>query len=383
VSTPTGSAPETSSRHHRWVDSLTGWCVAVTAQRRAEEQAQLLTALGAKVLPTQLVTASPCSEDVLRARTEALIAQPPDIFVANTAVGMRSWLALAWSWGLGEGLRGVLGESEVVARGTKAAGALLSEDVTVAWRSADEVLDDVGRHLLAQGVEGRRIALQLDGRGDAGLVTQLRAAGAEVVEVPVYKVDADESGPGAKRLATALANGDVDAVTFTTPAAVDAYVELVGPAAVLHVCVGPVTAAAAGRHGLPSVIAPDRGRLGPMVRVLARAMDERVRVVQLAGYEVRVQGRCLVIGDDRVKPLTPRDLRLLDALIDAGGSVVSKPALAAVAWTDEVDDHAVEVAVNRLRGKLGPAAVALETSNRRGYRLAAGRPPGHLRLTAG
>jgi DNA-binding response OmpR family regulator len=35
-----------------------------------------------------------------------------------------------------------------------------------------------------------------------------------------------------------------------------------------------------------------------------------------------------------------------------------------------VSEHAVEVAVNRLRVKLGPAAVALETTNRRGYRLA-------------
>jgi DNA-binding response OmpR family regulator len=35
-----------------------------------------------------------------------------------------------------------------------------------------------------------------------------------------------------------------------------------------------------------------------------------------------------------------------------------------------VNEHTVEVTVNRLRNKLGPAAVALETTNRRGYRLA-------------
>ena len=35
-----------------------------------------------------------------------------------------------------------------------------------------------------------------------------------------------------------------------------------------------------------------------------------------------------------------------------------------------MSEHTVEVTVNRLRTKLGRAAVALETSNRRGYRLA-------------
>jgi DNA-binding response OmpR family regulator len=57
-------------------------------------------------------------------------------------------------------------------------------------------------------------------------------------------------------------------------------------------------------------------------------------------------------------------------MIDANGAVLSKPSLARAAWSDAVEDHTVEVTVNRLRRKLGPAAVALETSSRRGYRLA-------------
>ncbi len=54
----------------------------------------------------------------------------------------------------------------------------------------------------------------------------------------------------------------------------------------------------------------------------------------------------------------------------AGGAVLSKRTLAQLAWTTTVSEHTVEVTVNRLRAKLGPAAVALQTSNRRGYRLA-------------
>jgi DNA-binding response OmpR family regulator len=57
-------------------------------------------------------------------------------------------------------------------------------------------------------------------------------------------------------------------------------------------------------------------------------------------------------------------------MLATDGAVVSKERLAAIAWDTTVDAHTVEVTVNRLRRKLGPAAAALETSNRRGYRIA-------------
>ena len=50
--------------------------------------------------------------------------------------------------------------------------------------------------------------------------------------------------------------------------------------------------------------------------------------------------------------------------------MLSKRSLSEQAWDDRAGDHTVEVTVNRLRAKLGPAADALQTTNRRGYRLA-------------
>ena len=55
---------------------------------------------------------------------------------------------------------------------------------------------------------------------------------------------------------------------------------------------------------------------------------------------------------------------------DVGVVELALERLAEVAWDGPVDGHTVEVAVNRLRRKLGPAAAALETANRRGYRIA-------------
>jgi uroporphyrinogen-III synthase len=361
------------------VEPLAGWRIAVTADRRAEEQAQMLASHGATVLATRLVTTAPCDEDELRGRTEALLADPPDVVVANTAVGMRTWIALAWSWGIGADLLVVLQQATVVARGSKATAALLTEDVPVAWRSAAETLDDVGDHLIARGVVEKRIALQLDGRLDEELASRLRASGADVVELPVYRVTPEADGVGARRLVSALAVSDVDAVTFTTPAAVDAYAALGADPSLAHVCVGPVTGAAAQRHGLVAVIVPTHSRLGPMVRALATVMAERSRTVALAGHAVRIQGSAVAIDDRRVQ-LTPRERAVLEALVDARGAVVSKAALARTAWVGDVDEHAVEVAVNRLRRKLGPAAGALETTNRRGYRLILDRPLPHQNL---
>jgi DNA-binding response OmpR family regulator len=68
--------------------------------------------------------------------------------------------------------------------------------------------------------------------------------------------------------------------------------------------------------------------------------------------------------------LTPRERRVLETMLAMEGAVLSKARLASLAWDDAVDDHTVEVAINRLRRKLGPAALALETTNRRGYRIA-------------
>lgn len=353
------------------MESLVGWCVAITADRRADEQAQLLAARGARVLSTRLVSSRPYDEEELRACTLDVVSRPPDIVVANTAVGIRGWIAWAASCGLGDALLDALRASTVVARGAKAAAALHTEDVSVSWRSTRETLEDVSDRLVASGVAGARIAVQLDGRLDRALGARLRGEGAEVIDVPVYCVEPDLEGPGARRLCGALQSGDVDAVTFTSPAAVDAYAALSVDADVVHACVGPVTAAAAAERRIPAVLAPSsgRGRLGPMVRTLALALNAQTRTARLGQHTVQVQGSTIAVDGERVQ-LTPTERTLFEALIGARGAFLSKPALARAAWGGDVDEHAIEVAVNRLRRKLGPAASALETMNRRGYRLA-------------
>jgi uroporphyrinogen-III synthase len=247
----------------------------------------------------------------------------------------------------------------------------------VSWRAPGETLSEVLAHLLGLGIDGQRIAVQRHGGDSAWFSDALSEAGADVVEVGVYHWLPPTSPDPGRRLLDAVAHGGVDAITFTSPPAASELARLGGPELmnrlreqrVVTVCVGPVTAARALEVGLPNVVSAVPSRLGPMVRTLTEALAARAHAVELAGVELRVQGSCLAVGD-RVERLTPRERALLEVLLVSRGAVVSKQVLSERAWDDPAGDHTVEVTVNRLRGKLGPAADALETRNRRGYRLA-------------
>src|SRR6185312_12422319 len=67
---------------------LTGYRIAVTSARRAEELCALLHRQGAEVCaaPAINMIALP-DDDELHAYTEQLIAEPPDILVAHTGIG--------------------------------------------------------------------------------------------------------------------------------------------------------------------------------------------------------------------------------------------------------------------------------------------------------
>lgn len=78
-----------------------------------------------------------------------------------------------------------------------------------------------------------------------------------------------------------------------------------------------------------------------------------------------------VLVDGRPVSLTERQRAVLLALVEGGGRVLSKQELIRAAWDGEqVDEHAVEALVGRLRAALGPAGSAVKTVVKRGYRLA-------------
>lgn len=364
---------------------LRGRTVAVTAARRASDQRVLLEHRGATVLAAPAIRMIPVAEDaVVREATDRVLSAPADLVVATTATGVRWWLQVCEEWGGADDLLAHLARVPVYSRGPKVTGALraagLREHATAASEASPELLE----MLLARGVEGLTVAVQLQGAGSdwnpmAPLVDGLRAAGATVITVPIYRWEPAEDLTAFDELVRAVARERVDGVTFTSAPAAVAMLEraaalglyddlldaLSGPVAAL--CVGPVTAAPLVELGVP-VSMPQRMLLGALLRHTVDALAARTAPIAVAGHELVVCADAVLL-DGREVALTPAPLALLRALARRPGGCVSRDDLLPALPGDGVDPHAVETAMGRLRRALGePGIVA--TVVKRGYRLA-------------
>lgn len=153
---------------------LAGFTVGVTAARRADELAALLRRRGAAVVHGPALRIVPLADDTeLLSATRDLIAHTPDVVVATTAIGFRGWVEAADGWGHGEALLACLGRAELLARGPKVKGAVRAAGLTEAWSPSSESMAEVLDRLLAEGVAGRRVALQLHGEPLPGFVEAL------------------------------------------------------------------------------------------------------------------------------------------------------------------------------------------------------------------
>jgi uroporphyrinogen-III synthase len=167
---------------------LAGYTVAITADRRRDEFAALLERRGARVYLAPALRIVPIADDLqLRAVTDELINRPPTIVCASTGIGLRGWLEAAEGWGVAEPLVAALGGSYLIARGAKARGAIRAAGLVDDWSPQSESCEEVLAHLLARGVAGERIAVQLHGEQQPDFVGALRAAGADVVEACIYR----------------------------------------------------------------------------------------------------------------------------------------------------------------------------------------------------
>jgi uroporphyrinogen-III synthase len=361
---------------------LAGYTIGVTADRRADEQIRLLSGRGAECVHGPVIKTHPLgSHEKLRRATVSVIRDPPRMMVLTTGIGVRSWLEAADASHLGDQLRSTLARCELVARGPKAVGALVTAGLEVAWNAPNARYDDIIAMLAERDPRGLRVGVQLDGADAPELCDQIAALGAEVVRIPVYRWSRPHDRGPAERLVRATCEGRIDALTFTARPAVEnflAIVEQMGLAAELAgvlaertvcFCVGPVCATGFDGTGLPDPVVPERTRLGAMVQLVTAHLSGRAQDLSLAGVPVRVQGRAVAVGGSSSQSLTDRERSVLAVLIERPGVVHSKRALLSRVWgPGESDEHVVEVTIGRLRNRLGRAGAGIETVIRRGYR---------------
>jgi uroporphyrinogen-III synthase len=361
--------------------ALDGCTIVIAVDRRSLELAAALERQGAHVRHAPPLTIVPhIDDDAHNAATRELIADPPDVIVATTGVGFRGWMEAADEAGLLDELQGSLTRAQIVARGPKARGAIQQAGFTADWVAESETSIELGEYLLAEGVAGRRVAVQHHGSGADGLDELFAHAGADVVSLTVYRWGPPPDPAAVSRSVIAAAQGEVDAVLFTSaPGAaewlaaarvenvLEAIVERGSEGRLLMAAVGPITAGPLREVGLDPLIA-DRGRLGSLVRaVVAHYGNGGAASLPTSAGRLELRSTGIVL-DGRHIALSRSATDIVAALFDAQGAVVSRPRLQAALPRSGENTHAVEMAVARLREALGVPDL-VKTVVKRGYRL--------------
>jgi uroporphyrinogen-III synthase len=382
-SAPTpGGAP--SSMPPR-VDQLKGFRIGVTSDRRSEDLIAALERRGAQVFHAPALKIAPNDQDgPLVHETRALIGARPEVVLVTTGYGMRRWFEVADAAGLGAELTAVLDQAVILARGPKALGSVRAAGLDDALMSDQDTTASLVDKVADLGLHGRRVAIQLHGYTDEVQLRRLAEMSSSVLRVTPYRWVKPARQDRLAKLIEAACHGQLDAITFTSAPGADATLaaaEAMGLGTafvdalqcdVVAVAVGPVTAGPLADAGI-RVIYPDRHRLGALIRLVCEHLDQhRVERFVNGANVIELRGRALTINGERIL-LGPNALALFKALAAADG-VIARSALLQV-LPDEPDDHALEVAVSRLRRALGIDGL-ISTVVKRGYRLNAERVGG-------
>ncbi|MBB2899991.1 uroporphyrinogen-III synthase [Kineococcus radiotolerans] len=378
--TPTeASATPTTPTTAPEAPQLLGVTVGVTSDRRSGDMVATFERKGARVVHAPTMRIVPLTEDdQLLAETRDVIADPPDDVLITTGIGLRGWVEAADAAGLAAPLLETFGRARLFARGPKATGVIRANGLREEWSAASEQTAEAVQRLVTEGVAGRSIVVQLHGAADQDQLEPLRAAGARVRGVSVYRWLPPADPVAVERLVDLVATRRLDAVTFTSAPGALALLEVARRqgrldevvaacgTGVVACAVGDVTAEPLRAVGVEPLI-PDRWRLGALLRTLTTHLAENpLACVATTAGVLRLRAQAAVL-DGQVLDLAPGPLAVLRRLAEAGGAVMSREDLLA-ALPGAADEHAVEVTVGRLRSAL-PSAGLVRTVVKRGYRL--------------
>lgn len=360
-------------------DQLVGFRIGVTSDRRSEDLIAAFERRGADVTHAPTIRMRGVdTEGVLEAETRAIVAARPDVLLATTSYGVRRWLEAADAAGIGDELTEALSEARILVRGPKARGAIRAAGLDDHGMSERETTTSLVDLVLRSGVDGQTIAVQLHGFTDPAQLARLQEAGATVLTAAPYRWTVHEDTARVVRLLDAICTGGLDAVTFTSAPAVEALFSVAEEAgrldavqtafreSVVAAAVGPVTAAPLVAAGILPIV-PDRFRMGALIRLLCEHLEQNTPRIETAFGALELRGRIVSLDGHQVS-LTPVALSLFRTLVAAEGSTVARNVLAASA-PEALDDHAVDVAISRLRRAL-PEPRLVATVIKRGYRLA-------------
>ncbi len=343
-------------------DQLDGFRIAVTSDRRSEDLIAAFERRGADVLhaPTIRMTGADDDETLVR-ETQAIIDAEPNVLLATTSYGIRRWFESADAAGLGDDLLEVLARSRILVRGPKARGAVRAAGLDDHGMSEHETTTSLVDHVLREPVAGATVAVQLHGFTDPVQLDRLRTAGADVLPVSPYRWTVHEDAERVQRLITAICSGGVDAVTFTSAPASRRSSRSPTPTAASKSCIPP--------SGAPSSALPSSGDGGtarqrrhpadrpPTGSGWEHSSDCSANISNARRCGSRPQQGHLrfaaarYASTDAARHSAPSPAPLSLGPVRANGATLSRRDLSDAA-PGALDDHAVDVAISRLRQAL-------------------------------
>jgi uroporphyrinogen-III synthase len=365
---------------------LAGFTVAVATDRRNHEVATWLAAEGARTIDVRAVRIiNQPDPEAIAAAVRACVAEPVHEVIVSSAFGLRAWLDAARRSGDLDALLAAFAEARLLARDARTADGIRELGLTQIWSTAAGTTEDLFRYLIAQPMAQRRVVAHIENDAHRELVHALRAVGAVVIEVATTQYGPPAHVDVLRRLSELIVRRHVDAVVLNGAAVTHHLIERASADAalddvlnalvddVLAVCLGSLTAEPLVSRGVAVVRATE-----PVPRALAAAvLDElprRSTVVEVSGHRIEIRGHAVVVAG-QVVAVQPGPLSVLRALASRPGRVMSAAEIRAVMpHSSAVDDHAIEMAVSRLRGSLSDTAIGgldlIQTVMKRGYRLA-------------
>jgi uroporphyrinogen-III synthase len=360
---------------------LVGFTVAVVTHRRRHTLADLLGAAGARIVSVQGFRVVPQLDlTLVRPVSDECAAAPADELLVSSGFGFGAWLEAARGWGLADRLVSRFTDALLLARDASAADSLRAVGLREIWSTAAKSAEELLRYLLAQPAEGKRLVAQLDEPALAEACQLLRRCGLDVVEVPTYRVLPGNHPDGVRRLIDQAVKRQLDAVVFTDAAAVEQVLRQAKTlervdallaalrSGVVVACLGGLSAAPLVGQGVVPLL-PALPFVEELVESVVEELPHHVVRVVAGGRQVEVRGHAVLV-DGEVRALQPGPIDVLRALAEQPGQLLTCADIrqAVPGWA-EVDDHAIEMAVSRLRRSLGGTDL-VETVIKRGYRLA-------------
>ncbi len=259
--------------------------VAILESRLGQQLADLIAKRGGTPILAPALAETPDIDAAFIGRLiEELSANPPKLAIFQTGVGTQALFTTTDTLGVTDKLLAILDRAVVAVRGPKPTGVLRGRKVRIDLSAKDpftthEVIEALGRLPLA----GTRAIVQKYGATNRELEEALKAAGAEVVEIPTYRWSLPEDPAPLLRLVDLLKSSESpDAVCFTSASQVENLFTVAadgrnavrdGLNRTLVVSIGPVCSAALKKFGVTVGIEASPPKLGPMVAALDEALS--------------------------------------------------------------------------------------------------------------